>query len=289
MIKTEILACGKSRGDWGMRLIVICLSVFFVFQLKVLKGDEKTSHSLKAGISIYYFDYKEKLPSPLKSNESGLIPGLKLGYSYGMLDQGLYIFMGIDFSYFQTDYNGSTQSGDPLKCTTNNTFFNIESNIGYSIFSFIRPYLGLGFYLWMRDLGYNCAASSYRELYYWGFVPLGIMFDFKLTEKAMIVVDMSVKIMFKGHIKVFLSDINSGYNDPESRLGNRTGFRIKIPFRYVFNKSVSLELVPWYEYSKIGEGEIFTVYLNGNPEATGVEPESRTHRYGLCTSAVFHI
>ncbi len=105
----------------------------------------------------------------------GWIPQVRLGYSY-VADDRLYFraFGETSVADDDTDYDGSTMSGVPLKDTTRNDFARLEMNAGYTYrgnlpFS-ITPYAGLGYRYWKRDIGYN-------ETYSWWYIPVGSRFS----------------------------------------------------------------------------------------------------------------
>ena len=80
----------------------------------------------------------------------GWIPQVRLGYSYAADDQFYFRAFG-EFSVGNdnTDYDGSTMGGVPLKDTTQNDFARLEMNFGYtfkgSLPVSITPYAGLGY------------------------------------------------------------------------------------------------------------------------------------------------
>src|SRR5262245_64463946 len=37
-------------------------------------------HLLSLGLSLYYFDFQERVPIPLRSNEHGFLPGIRATY-----------------------------------------------------------------------------------------------------------------------------------------------------------------------------------------------------------------
>ena len=90
---------------------------------------------------------------------------MRLGYSY-MADDRFYFraFGEASMSVDDTDYDGSTMGGVPVKDTTRNDFARLEMNArvllqGNLPFS-ITPYAGVGYRYWKRDIGYN-------EFYSW--------------------------------------------------------------------------------------------------------------------------
>ncbi len=131
-------------------------------------------HRFEIAFSYSQFDYKEDFQPPLKSTEMGWIPQVRLGYSYVPDDQFYFRAFGeLSVGNDNTDYDGSTMGGVPLKATTQNDFARLETNFGYTFKGAlpvsITPYTGLGYRYWKRDIGYN-------ETYSWWYLPVGVKF-----------------------------------------------------------------------------------------------------------------
>ena len=107
------------------------------------KGDERLSpdwkhngkpleNLLQLDLRISYFDYKEDLPAPLKSTESGWIPGAAIGWTRTKPDS-VYARAFLEFDSGDVKYDGTTQSGTPVTDASSDQFlFRVEANIGYT-------------------------------------------------------------------------------------------------------------------------------------------------------------
>ncbi|MDQ7780060.1 MAG: autotransporter domain-containing protein [Planctomycetota bacterium] len=267
-------------------ILAVCLGIV-VFGQSVLAQEteeDKLSNALELGVLYYNFDYAEDIDGPGKSTEEGWLPGLHLGYRYEGADNGLYGRLLFEWTDWETNYDGTTQAPDydPVEDQTENTMITVESNIGYTFKPgdlHITPYTGLGYRYWDRDLGN--LGNPFSEEYSWWFVPLGVRADWLASEDLTIALDVSVNFMFAGNIAVNLSEADPLFDDEESDLGNKDGWKVELPVTYRFDEQWALVVTPWYEYSEIGKGDEFTVMYGGVPVGIGWEPASETEQYGV--------
>jgi hypothetical protein len=235
----------------------------------------------ETGVALYYFDYVEDCPPPLKSTEADLILGSYAAYTYQGDDNPFFGRFRLEFAYAATAYDGTDHNGTPLKGTTVNGFVTGELNLGYQLTSrskrsfHLTPYTGFGYKFRYRDLG------SYSEEYSWRYVPLGLLAEKEFGKKWSVALDASLRFMFAGDFKV-------RNNDSKDPLGNKTGYRLAMPLLYRVQPQWAITLTPWYEYTALGRSEPFLITYNGQSEPIFVthdgqyvyEPDSRTHQYG---------
>jgi hypothetical protein len=250
------------------------------------------NQSFEFGLMYQKFDYKEDVPAPYKSTENGWLPGFYLGWNYNK-KSGAFSKVFLEFSFGDVEYDGTTQAGTPVKFSEDNYqfLFRGEWNIGYKIAITkdisIKPYAGYGYRYWSRGQEKITATyTSYNEKYYWHYIPVGIGADFNIGERLVIEPNVGLRIMFYGKMIAYLSELNSANDDPEFKLGNRTGWYAEIPFRYKFSQFWSVVIKPWYEYSEIGKSDYVEYTYNGSRHIA-YEPASRTHQYGMNAGVVF--
>jgi hypothetical protein len=256
-------------------------------QVKSNPGFSGKPQYLEASFTPFHIVYREDVMPPLKSTESGWLPGFGLAYGYKGKNYGPYARLALDLTVANTNYDGSDQLGNPLLGTTRNVFVRGEGNLGLTLFSTLNPprdftaYTGLGYRFWERGLGGD--TSGYREHYSWKYVPVGMRVGYRVNGKWSGAVDASARFMFGGSILVYLSDLDPGYNDPRMSLGNRPGWRVEAPVYYRF-----WSFTPWFEYSAIGRSNSEEVTYNGrplNPRIAVYEPSSTTYQIGLRVGA----
>jgi hypothetical protein len=268
-----------------VRWMVIFSAAFLVtFAVGPLYAGEY-AHSLEASLKYQYFDYKEKVDEPLKSNETGFLPGLHVSYSYQGVNNPLYGKFIFEYTDAKTDYDGSTQAGMPIKSKTNNRFNTWEGNIGYTfkaqpgvLPADITFYTGFGYRYWNRGLD---GQLPYSEEYSWKYIPVGLRGTFRINEKWTGEVNVALWIMFDSEIQVNFSDLDPNFNNPKQSLGNDLGWKIEVPFDYMLLKHWSLELAPSYEFYAFGKSDPFTITYAGVPVLSGYEPDSRTNIYSI--------
>jgi hypothetical protein len=234
----------------------------------------------ETGVALYYFDYVEDCPPPLKSTEEDLILGSYAAYTYAGDENSFFGRLRLEFAYAATAYDGTDQKGTPLKGTTVNGFITGEINLGYQLTSrskssfHLTPYSGIGYKFRYRDLG------SYSEEYSWGYVPLGLLLEKDFGNRWSVALDASLRFMFDGQIKVNFSNYNSGLNNPKGNLGDKTGYKLAMPLIYHVGQQWAIALTPWYEFSALGRCEPFPIIYNGKVIGAAYEPDSETHQYG---------
>lgn len=275
-----------------MPVYAVVLSIFFILPALCLSADAKYTapkyRNLEMALMLHYFDYKEDIPAPNKSTESGWLPGLYVGWELGKRNN-LYMKFFMEISNGDLTYDGTTQSGEPIRFSKDNNqfLFRGEFNFGfnYSVSQKVSiiPYTGLGYRYWERgeDRGIN-----YRELYDWLYLPIGVKVGIDLG-RVTIEPNIGIRAMFAGTMTAYFSDFDCRYSDPEFDLGNDVGCYAEIPVRIKLSPSWSLMFKPWYEHSRIGRSDYVSVYYAGHYDGTYYEPSSKTNQYGFNFGAVF--
>lgn len=243
---------------------------------------------VEVGLGDRWFDYKEDLTPPLKSNESGWVPSARFAYNYQGVDNPIYAEVSFRYSSATTDYDGSLQDGTPAEGHSDCTWWNFEFLAGYIVRNFIStpirliPYAGLGYRMWERNLG---GTDPYKEEYTWWYLPVGVRLDVPLTTEFTIGVDASIRVMFGGQLLIDFDE--PGWTEPDLSLGNRIGYKLQIPMNYQFNPAFSIGINPWYEYIRIGASDTQSVTGLSDPSESLInimsvkEPASDTHEYGV--------
>lgn len=231
------------------------------------------------GLMYYHFDYKEDIAPPGKSEESGWLPGIYVGFKKNE-PKKVYINTYLEYSSDEVDYDGATWGGTPITGTSSTSFLRFQFNIGYTFpvksNIFLSPYIGYGYRSWERGLK---GSSHYDETYIWHYIPLGLSSHFILNEKWSIHPGLEARFMYEGSLSVEFND--PGYNQLDFNLGNKTGFKIDVPIKYKINGPWFITGVPWYSNSKLGESEFETLTYNGVPIGLAQEPSSETNQFGF--------
>jgi hypothetical protein len=240
---------------------------------------------LQVDFRVSYFDYEEDLQTPLKSTEKGWIPGGTL-YWTRTKPSAPFLKAFMELSYGDLKYEGTTQAGRPVSNSgSTQTLFRAEVNFGYTFAwrkSLISPYTGYGYRFWQRgDSEVVESVAFVREDYYWHYIPVGVRAVVQISEAVLFEPNLGARFVFHGRMKAYLTDIDPNYGgDPEFDLGNKIGWFVELPVRYLLYKKWSVAFTPWYEYSKIGKSPIEGVSY-GNSTVFFFEPSSTTHQYGF--------
>jgi hypothetical protein len=264
-------------------------------------SDEKTTdtrknlpnYNFEFGLMYWRLDYKEDLPAPKKSTENGWLPGVYLGFSYNKKND-FYSKIFFELSFGDVEFDGTTTAGTPIRFSTDNhqSFFRGELNAGYNFAVTgnisIKPYTGYGYRQWERGQATVTATyTSYKEKYYWHYIPVGVAADINCGKKVVIEPNVGLRIMFYGKMTAYFSELDPASNDPEFKLGNRIGYYAEVPLRYKFTEFWSVIIKPWYEYSEIGQSDTVDLTTNGVVTGAAYEPSSRTHLYGVNLGVVY--
>ncbi len=221
------------------------------------------NYNFEFALMYWNLDYKEDLPAP----------------------NDFYSKMFLEFSSGDVEFDGTTQAGTPIRFSNDNRqiFFRGELDVGYNLAVTgnisIKPYTGYGYRYWERgQASVTATYISYKEKYYWHYIPVGIAAEFNCGKKVVIEPNVGLRIMFYGKMTAYFSELNPASNDPEFKLGNKVGYYAELPVRYKFSQAWSLVVKPWYEYSEIGQSDIVDGFY---------EPSSTTKLYGVNFGVVY--
>jgi len=261
------------------------MRTFFLFLLPActLLAKETTQRVFFA-YETYYRDYHEKFEAPLKSDEKGVLSGLRVGYDY---DHRLYLGADLGIAWGRTRYDGSTVSlltGEiaPSEATTDNQIFNIEARGGRT-FRYrrcaITPFLGVGFFQWNRLLDED------REDYYWHYGAVGFRSVCECTSFFSIGLNLKAMRMLRGEISI---DTNDHFFHQILRLGNRWQGLAELPLTYRIDRHWDVRWVPFFLKQNIGRSNSA---LSIDPDFGTfriLEPSSRTYVIGLRVESGFN-
>ena len=243
------------------------------------KGGGDSGIEFDLGLMYYHVDYKEDVPPPLKSEESGWLPGLYAGLKI-IAPRKVYLNTYVEYSSDELDYDGSNQIGTPVKGKSSATFLRFQFNIGYTVpvksNILLSPYIGYGYRSWERGIK---GASPFDETYIWHYFPVGLSSQFILNDKWSVNPGFEARFVYKGSMKVEFNDPN--YNQLDFTLGNKTGFKFEAPIKYNITETWAITGNPWYSISEIGESEFETLTYSGVPIGLAQEPSSETNQLGF--------
>lgn len=280
------------RGMHKIILILLALSSSLALAQEVDNSNEaftryeeslnKKKFVLYGGVGASSYDYKEAVPEPKKSTESGTLITYTLGFQSipNYYDSFTTWQLEAKYSGSSTLYDGTTQSGKPLPpmVSENSSFVNIE---GLAIFysqSNVNIYTGIAYHSWVRG---DKAGSTvgYLEHYHWFYLPIGLLYHAPISNNVKVSLDGSIRPTILGGMMADLEKFGAGKMD--FNLGSTIGFKIQAPVSFKMSEGSEIILTPWAELSSIGESDVILVYDSSSGRYGGLqEPSSNTNQFG---------
>lgn len=242
---------------------------------------------VSSGVSSYHFDYKEDLPfredtqKQLKSTEAATVMAPFVKVKYILNDLGGYLIGQIQGGSVASYFDGTTLNGDPVVDTNYQIFIRGEVNFFKEVSPFLYAYAGLGYSYWNRFLS---GGPGYREIYTWGYIPLGVRYDLPLSKDLLWSLDFSYRMMFGGQVVVIFSETVAGGDDTTLTLGSRPGYKLQSPFEMILNPNWKIFFGPWHEVSEAGASNFeFNQTVNSDIQV----PDSKTVQTGMEMGAMY--
>lgn len=242
------------------------------------------------GVSALDFTYKEfdDTDGSILDREDGWIPGLVFGFRegrdrwFGHLDASLH--------WGEVDYDGQTQDGVKARTDTDERIFDVSYRVGYWFGPEQRPvaapYAGLGYRHWRRDIqsGQDVtgrAVTGILEKYRWSYLLLGVEANLYSSELSDVGADFRLTRPIDARMDI---EGFAGLDDATLDLGEKTGGRATLYWRYRYGRDAAVEIAPFYERWDIGRSPDTVLTSGGIPAAVAFEPRSKTRNYGISLS-----
>lgn len=259
------------------------------------KAEHKQTQ-IEVGFRYFQYDFKEQIPPPKKSMETGSLPGIQLAAEHFFSDEVDASGLQAKFEYASgtIKYDGSLQTqtgeyaGDAVAATPTQIYdiqsryvHNIEIDYFNKRFDVL---IGYGYHRWFR--GTDGSPGGYDVDYTWHYVPIGVRADLFKNDAWSIRLQGDLKLIFSGMAKASMSQVDPQLSDMALPLGSGTAVRIEVATERRLPGNWSVKIAPWYEQTNISRGKWVQSYRNGQPEESGLgklgayEPASITHVYG---------
>ncbi len=245
---------------------------------KAPKAQTSPQFELGLGINATHFRYDEELRAPLKSSEDAQFGSLLLE-AKAFLPRGFILKARYEvITNIDSQFDGTNLQGTPVLSTDKLSFWTQELDLYVPLMPDLYFLAGYGSRKWDRLL---IGGSTYREIYSWNFMPLGVLWNFWKSGPVSSGVEFSWRQMLDGKIKIITSEFTAGGEDSEMVLGNKPGYKLSFPTRWALNSRFSLFFSPWYEHSEIGSSNTVPNATLSPGAGTGIiEPASKTDQYG---------
>lgn len=232
---------------------------------------------LNIGSAITHFKYQE-LCTPSDSETAMYNSLLAEGKFYL---PGYWSFIGARYESASTNsnYQGAFLSNNqPVSSTDKLKFTDYAVTFNLALSENVYLYAGYGRHIWDRFLS---GGAGYREIYSWDYTPAGVTAWYWKSAEMEMGVDLGLKPMSHGKINVITSQTIAGGQDSTATLGDKTGYKVALPFIYMLGSFV-FKTTPWFEHFEIGESNTITnTTLFQTAPHLGLEPDSETYIWGL--------
>ena len=241
--------------------------------------------SFKIGFDTRYVEYEEDS----LMEESGWMYGIVGSYIYHGNNK-LMFETSLSCVFGETDYDGQTWSGTPLKADTNDWIFGWRGLIGkdYRLRSsgIVTPFIGIGYRYWNDDI--DTSGGYEREIQYW-YLPIGVKTISPLIGNWTWGMSIEYDLFLSGKVKSHLSDVHPAFNDPENdqNFGDGYGVGLSLQFNRKLSDHYGFSIEPYIRYWDIDESDTSTLTAYGIPIAYVVEPDNETTVYGLRLNITF--
>jgi hypothetical protein len=230
-----------------------------------------TRHDFSIGAELNAFAYEESgidLEGPMYGvvgryafhHARGLMAGVEASYTYG-----------------ETEYDGQTWGGTPVKEDSEDYIFEWRGLVGWDFrvdpnFS-VTPYTGFGARYWNNDVE---GRGSYERETAYAYSPLGVVMNVAVGGGWKLAFTFEYDLFWGGTNESHLSDVDPGFNDPEFEQEDGYGLRGAFAFGH---ERFSVEAFASYWDIEESDPEFITAY--GRPVTLAVEPDNETKVFGV--------
>jgi hypothetical protein len=198
-------------------------------------------------------------------------------------NNGLMLGADLSVTYGELDFE-STEVGTNRKWTSesDNWIVEIRGLIGHDwgvgSGSILTQFTGFGSRYWNDD---DSAGYEREVIYYYS--PIGLMFATLINSNWSWGISAEYDFFWGGTATAYLSDVDSGFNDPEVDwgVGDGYGARGSIWLAGDVSNNVGMRIEPFVRYWDIDDSDTDTLTLNGTPVAEVFEPETTVFAAGV--------
>lgn len=221
---------------------------------------------------VCYIAYKESLPNRLKSEETGMLPGI--GAQLSLKSDDIKWTSDIQVMSGEMKYDGTTQSGTPVTAQKHNDFTHFET----AIYSGVTK-LGVGADIWNRDL------VDYHEVYSRQYALVGLSLPIHDNNGILAGLDVTATVPFHSNM-----DLNIVLDNKAMTIAfpleNQIGWKIAVPVS-IKTAQNPIVISPYAEWFGFGASEVAQVKINSQTVLNLQEPTSQTFKAGVAISVTF--
>ncbi|MFB6290492.1 MAG: hypothetical protein ABEJ25_02035 [Candidatus Bipolaricaulia bacterium] len=277
-------------------LVVINLVIFLSLPIV---GASQTSRDgsvinwptkIGAGIGTESFTYQESSYGVF-IEEKGTLSTVNLSVRFPLIGS----FFGQDYSFGQIEgsfsrgnltYDGQTWGGDPLTASTRDRIYRFRSYIGPA-YAFgqgaLEPYGGFWARYWHdKVIGQGGYRREIKQFFWLG----GANLRFDLSPSLSLTVGGSGSRLKVGSVKSYLSDVNSGFNNPTVEQDSGSCYRAYIK-SWTKLLGFVIRVKAYGRYLDIASSDTAPLYYKGEKVTVVHEPANTTTIYGINLNLVW--
>jgi hypothetical protein len=243
--------------------------------------------SIEIGMELKRFDYREfDQQDKQLLREYGVIPGIRIGTEHESPSYTTrFILQRFDRD---VDYDGHTQSGNPLSTQSKEIITNFE----LSIHPKLQPVndfqpglaLGVGYREWNRGIQPTATTTSLHEIYRWGYWLMGMNMQWRTNRQWTLGINAEALQPFNPHIEVHVP----GYDATTLHLNSKQAYRLSLPIGLQAPNKLSWRITPYWQTWHMGRSDSRPLRINSNLSGLAItEPESKTNIWGISISTRF--
>ena len=264
------------------KIVVILLGVCVLFSGTSFAQDIFKTHTFGIGLQTFYIDNEEDTNPDVSWD--GTMYGGYFDYAFHGSNN---LMVGADLSvaYGELTYDGYLYpSGEKYRQDSDDWIVEIRGLIGYDFSvgsgSILTPFTGFGSRYW-NDQVQGPYAYEREVIYYYS--PIGLMFAAPINSNWNWGINAEYDFFWGGTAKAYLSDVDSGFNDPEGEWGVGDGYGVRgsIWFAGDVSNNVGMRIEPFVRYWDIDDSDTDTITYYGTTVGWGYEPETTVFAAGV--------
>lgn len=269
-------------------LLLTVIAVSICRSASASAADTATEFGLSASLELMHFHYRETdLSGEELNREEGVLPGI--GLQLQMKKGPWFTQLGGSMHRGHVDYDGQTQTGNPVTTRTRTELYSIALQAGRRLGGGDRshwsPFVRLSGQWWDRDIQSTANVQGLFETYQWNEAGAGLQYRWNKAGGNAWGHRLSGEIFRTFDIEVLarLSALQgSNFDDVTLHPENAMGTRLRYSASKVLDDGTVLFIEPWVALWEFDRSGTIAATSNGSPTGTRVtEPQSESRRIGV--------
>ena len=251
---------------------------YILFALIIHSANLKAETQLSIAPSLLFFDYTEfGFNDNVLNNETGTLTGVHLHLNTA-INEHLAIEFEISGYDGDVNYNGYTQSGQPISTSTDENIIRYGVRIITPLLNNTNIFISTIFHQWDRDIQGKGTVIGIFEKYQWQEISAGIKTGLWRTEQSSWFAEAAILKTINPEMHVDLSEADFGSTN--LRLGTDTGVRFQLSWIKTNTNGQSYGINAFYETWDFGISDTNTT-SGGTTSISVFEPRSESRHAGI--------